>query len=313
MSFWKRGRLVIIICILTLQRILNNILAMPKMLYLQVPPGHFYSPIPSVADLRKSQRTIWPETMPENLPGIKLNFDEQVKLLDEFMPFYKELPFEQRKVSGLRYYFENPMYGYSDAVFLYCMMRKLKPRNIIEIGSGFSSCVMMDVNEFYLDDKAAITFIEPFPSKLISLMKGNDKRQYRVLRKRLQDCELAEFSALQENDILFVDSTHIMKANSDVNQLLFKILPLLNKGVYIHFHDIFYPFEYTKEWVLDGGAWNEAYALRAFLQYNHSFKIVLFNTFLEHFLKERFEAQMPLCLKNPGGSIWIRKMEPGKW
>ncbi|MDD5432286.1 MAG: class I SAM-dependent methyltransferase [Candidatus Omnitrophica bacterium] len=290
-----------------IKKIFVTIYAIPRIFNLHVLPGHFYSPIPSLDEARKAEKKIWPENMPKVLPGIDLNVDEQVALFNEFVPFYRDLPFKSFKSNELRFYFENPAYQYSDAIFLYCMMRKLRPKNIIEIGSGFSSCAIMDTNEVFLGNETKVTFIEPFPSLLISLMKDSDKKQYRILPKRLEDCELSEFAILQENDILFIDSTHVAKVNSDVNQLFFNILPLLNKGVYIHFHDIFYPFEYPKELIYGGCAWNEGYILRAFLQYNNSFKIVFFNTFLEHFFKEMFEAEMPLCLKNPGGSIWIKK------
>jgi hypothetical protein len=116
-----------------------------------------------------------------------------------------------------------------------------------------------------------------------------------------------EFDVLMESDVLFVDSSHVVKVGSDVLDLFFRILPRLKSGVYIHFHDIFHPFEYPKEWIINGKAWNEAYLLRAFLQYNDSFEIVFFNTFLEFFHPGRFHRDMPLCMKNPGGSIWLRK------
>jgi hypothetical protein len=94
---------------------------------------------------------------------------------------------------------------------------------------------------------------------------------------------------------------------SDVNFLFFNVLPILQDGVLIHFHDIFYPFEYPQDWIFEGRAWNEAYLLRAFLQYNSSFHIVFMNTFMEYFHEPIFQQEMPLCLKNTGGSIWIRK------
>ncbi|MBF0510802.1 MAG: class I SAM-dependent methyltransferase, partial [Candidatus Omnitrophica bacterium] len=122
------------------------------------------------------------------------------------------------------------------------------------------------------------------------------------------DVDVSFFDELGENDILFVDSSHVSKTGSDVNHILFNILPKLNKGVLIHFHDIFYPFEYPKPWVLEGRCWNEDYLLRAFLSYNNSFEIVVFNTFLEHFHEDWFKENMPLCLKNKGGSIWLRKI-----
>jgi len=128
-----------------------------------------------------------------------------------------------------------------------------------------------------------------------------------VIPRRLQDVELREFGALGPNDILFVDSTHVGKIDSDVNRIFFEILPSLAAGVHVHFHDVFFPFEYPKEWVQQGRAWNEIYMLRAFLQYNSAFRVVLMNTFLEQFHEEFFRRRMPLCLRNRGGSIWIRK------
>ena len=95
--------------------------------------------------------------------------------------------------------------------------------------------------------------------------------------------------------------------NSDVNYIIHEIFPILNSGVYIHIHDIFYPFEYPKEWSLEGRAWNEQYILRAFLEFNHDFEIVMFNTYLESLFRERIEHKFPLLFKNTGGSIWLKK------
>jgi hypothetical protein len=287
---------------------MNEIDGVLKEGYKFFPPGHFYSPIPALEDIKKAENKIWKDNLADNLPGLDLDTAGQLKLLEEFKPYYQDLPFTAEKNNKLRYYFENPAYSYSDAIFLYCMIRKIKPRQIIEIGSGYSSCVMMDTNELFFENKINITFIDPYPELLISLMKENDRAKYAVIPKRLQDCEIEKFSALQENDILFVDSTHVSKIHSDVNTIFFQILPRLKKGVYIHFHDIFYPFEYPKEWVYEGRAFNESYILRAFLEYNNDFRIIFFNTFLEYFFKDKFESGMPLCLKNLGGSIWIKKV-----
>ncbi|MBM3392172.1 MAG: class I SAM-dependent methyltransferase [Betaproteobacteria bacterium] len=151
------------------------------------------------------------------------------------------------------------------------------------------------------------TFIEPYPKLLMSMLKSEDQARCRIIPSRLQDVPLDEFAALEANDILFIDSTHVGKVGSDVNRVFFDILPRLNKGVYIHFHDIFYPFEYPKAWIFKGRAWNEAYMLRTFLQFNTSFRVVLMNTFMQHFHEAFFKERMPLCLKNPGGSIWLRR------
>jgi hypothetical protein len=107
--------------------------------------------------------------------------------------------------------------------------------------------------------------------------------------------------------MLIIDSTHVSKTGSDVNHIFFEVLPALASGVLIHFHDIFYPFEYDKEWILGGRSWNEAYLLKAFLQYNDSFKIILFTRFLDEFYQEYFAKEMPLSQQDRGGSIWIKR------
>ena len=271
-----------------------------------VPPGHFYSPIPDIDEIRKDEKTIF-GSVPRKISGIELHEEEQLKLLARFAKFYEEMPFQAEKSEGLRYFFKNPAYGYCDAILLHCMIRFLKPKRIMEVGSGFSSCMMLDTNEFMFANSIETTFIEPYPDLLLSLVKGADKERIRVIPSRLQDVDLSEFRTLEENDILFIDSTHVSRIHSDVNRAFFEILPRLAPGVHIHFHDIFFPFEYPKSWVYEGRSWNEAYLLRAFLQYNNQFRIVLMNTFMEHFHRQFFQEKMPLCLKNTGGSIWIRK------
>lgn len=271
-----------------------------------VPPGHFYSPIPALDDIRANEDTIF-DAVSRNVQGIDLREDEQLNLLTKFKDYYAELPFHPKKTPNLRFFFDNPAYSYSDAILLYCMIRHVKPARIIEVGSGYSSCVMLDTNELFFNGAIATTFIDPYPELLFSLIRDQDRKKIRIIGGRVQDLDLKEFDSLEANDFLFIDSTHVSKFYSDVNRIFFEILPRIQEGVFIHFHDIFYPFEYPKEWVYEGRAWNEAYLLRAFLQYNTSFRIVLMNTFLEHSHKGFFEREMPLCLRNPGGSIWIRK------
>jgi hypothetical protein len=115
------------------------------------------------------------------------------------------------------------------------------------------------------------------------------------------------FSGLGPGDILFIDSSHVSKYESDVNYLIFKVFPALKSGVIVHIHDIFYPFEYPMQWLLEGRAWNEAYLVRAFLQSNAKWEIFLFADFAGKKFREYLAEHMPLCLKNTGGSLWIRK------
>lgn len=269
-----------------------------------VPPGHYYSPVPSKEDIQAYEKKA--DILPEKIDGINLNEQEQIEIFNQFKKYYSDLPFYHERSGNLRYYYLNDFYSYGDAIALFCMIRHLRPKKIIEIGSGFSSAVMLDTNELFFDNKIDCTFIEPYPFQLKQLLKPTDN--INLIQKRLQDVAIEEFSTLARGDILFIDSTHVSKLNSDVNYLIFEILPQLLNGVYIHFHDIFYPFEYPLSWLQQGRAWNEIYLLRAFLQYNTSFVIKYFGHFMTLFHRDQYSEFMPLCLNNPGGNIWIEKI-----
>ena len=132
---------------------------------------------------------------------------------------------------------------YADAIFLHAMLRHLRPRRLIEIGSGYSSAVTLDTNEHFLGGSLECSFVEPYPELLLGLMKPGDHERVRVIPQRLQDVPLELFDELGADDVLFVDSTHVAKAMSDVNRLFFEILPRLKPGTFVHIHDVFYPFD----------------------------------------------------------------------
>jgi hypothetical protein len=265
-----------------------------------VPPGHFYSPQPSDADIASMKP-------PTGLAGINLRADAQMQLLNRFAARYPELPFTDDASPGLRYHYVNPNYSYADAIFLASMLREVRPQRFIEVGSGDSSCALLDINDRFLGGETDITFIEPYPAYLNELLGPEEAQSIRMLSCGLQEVDLGEFERLGPNDILFIDSTHVSKAGSDVNHLFFEILPRLRSGVYVHIHDIFGALEYPEEWLRDGRAWNEQYLLRAFLQFNSAFEITLFGNWAIQQYPEWFAEHMPLCLRNPGGSIWLRR------
>ena len=228
-------------------------------------------------------------------------------MVQRFKKNYAELPFKSDKQPNIRYQFENNFYSYIDGIVLYSMIRLYKPKRIIEIGSGYSSANMLDTNELFFNNQIDITFIEPYPEeRLNSLMKESDKNKTTLIQKDVQRVSLDVFKNLQAGDILFVDSTHAVKTGSDVNYILFEILPLLQSGVLIHFHDIHYPFEYPEDWVFSGFGWNETYFLKAFLMYNDQFEIQLFTEYLHRHHEAAF-VDMPFCIKGSGSSLWIEK------
>jgi hypothetical protein len=273
---------------------------------LYVPPGHYYSPIPD-PDAVAQLDAVFLNRVPHDLLGLDLNEAGQLALVQELAASYPEMPFEDGRTPGLRFWFDNDQFGHGDAVMLYGMLRHLRPKRVIEIGSGYSSCVTLDTNARFFANQISCTFIEPYPERLLSLIQPGDRERFTLIPTPLQDVDVSVFEQLEAGDILFIDSTHVAKLQSDVNYYMFEILPRIAPGVYIHIHDIFYPFEYPLLWIQQQRAWTELYLLRAFLQYNQQFSIALFNGYLWTYHRELMGQLMPTFLKNPGGSIWLRR------
>ncbi len=270
------------------------------------PPGHFYSPYPNLAELEADRDRIFEHE--REILDVDLRENEQLELLRAIADLYESIPFTAESKRGFRYRYENHSYSYSDAIVLHSMIRLLEPKRLIEVGSGFSSAVTLDTNEHFFDGAIDLTFIEPYPDLLHSLLQRGDRKRVRMIDRRLQDVDLELFRELRAKDVLFIDSTHVSKAGSDVNWILFEILPRLETGVWVHFHDIFYPFEYPREWVEEGRAWSEIYMLRSFLTGNSAYRLRYFQDFLAAKHRKFFAERMPLCLKNTGGNFWIEKV-----
>jgi len=270
------------------------------------PPGHYYSSIVDVDQLIERQEEIWKNINIDGIDGIDLKVGNQIQLIDLLRKYYDSIPFSESKKEDIRYYFNNGFYSYTDAIILHSMIRHFEPKRIIEVGSGFSSSVMLDTNEIFFDNTINLTFIEPFTERLETLLKKRDHVATLIIQKEVQNVPVDVFTKLGPGDILFIDSTHVSKTGSDLNHLLFNVIPKLNSGVLIHFHDIFYPFEYPKEWVFNGRNWNEIYLIRSFLMYNFDFEVLLFSHYL-HLHHGHIFKEMPLCYKNTGGNLWIKR------
>ncbi len=271
-----------------------------------VEEGHFYSPVPSLEDIKRHADRCF-IGVPRKLAGIDLNEIVQQKWLYLFVEEYRTLPvFNRKKSDSFFYFYENNNFPYHDAFVLRSFIRALAPRTIIEVGSGFSSCVLLDTNHLYFDNSIVIKHIEPYPQLLSSLIGSENGGE--VIDMCLQDVDIEIFDELGPNDILFIDTSHVTKAGSDVNYYLFDILPRLKPGVVIHIHDIGLNFDYEISDLLKGRAWNESYMLRSFLMYNSAFEIIFWNPFMLHFYPKILSEEMPLCWENPGGSIWLQRL-----
>lgn len=271
------------------------------------PPGHFYSPLTNLDDILDLYQKI---DKFRNPTGIEINGDKQIELLKQFQKYISVIPFgDGFKQNNTRYFFNgDEWYSYGDAIVLFCMINYFKPKRLIEVGSGYSSTVTLDTCEL-LNLKTKITFIEPYPELVLSLLSDRDDPDKLLLRKGVQTVDLSFFEELNSGDILFVDSSHVVKFGSDVLFILTEVLPRLKPGVIIHFHDIFWPFEYPIEWLEQGSAWNEAYFLKALLINNKNYEILYFNDYMGQMNHDLVKEYMPLALKNSGCGIWLKKLE----
>jgi predicted O-methyltransferase YrrM len=274
-----------------------------------VPPGHFYSPIvdPKLADeyLKALEEKAWPASLPDVLISASTIQETWMALL----PFMEEMPFAEAPKDRLRYGFINNSYGYGDAAILYAMIRKHKPKHIIEVGSGWSSACILDTIDLHLKGNCRLTFIEPFPKLLMSLI-GNTKKKYTLYESGVQQVALDVFRELNAGDILLIDSTHIAKSGSDVCFEINEVLPVLKPGVLVHIHDMFWPFEYPRQWVVDDNrSWNEVHMVRAFLQNNEKWRVLMFNDYVAKIHPELIEKTLPRFNINSGGSLWLQRLE----
>jgi hypothetical protein len=273
-----------------------------------VPPGHYYSPIPRLEDIERYSNSIFgPPT--DELPGVELNAAEQLATMEALATFAAAVPgYGAEPLEGVRYRWPNDFLPPSDALILHCLIGHLRPRRVVEVGSGYSSCVLLDAADAHLGGHLECTFIEPYPDRLLSLLSAADVSRVTLLRQPVQDVPLEYFMGLSAGDVLFIDSSHVARIGGDVNHLLFAILPRLASGVYVHIHDVAFPFEYPRLWAQEGRAWNEAYLVRAFLQYNAAFRIALWGSYLFQKHHERFVRAFPSCADGSGPSLWLRRV-----
>jgi predicted O-methyltransferase YrrM len=267
------------------------------------PMGHYHSPVvdpATVGDYVKKENTL----SVGDLKGVNIDVAAMRRLWRKHMAYTREHPFAHTAKAGERFRYGDGPFPEGDALSLQLMFAEFRPRRVIEIGSGFSTACMLDSCERLGLKDVEITCIEPYPERLQSLLRPTDKVE--LIQKPVQEVDSALVDRLEPNDMLFIDSTHVMKTGSDVHYEFIYLLPRLKPGVVVHVHDISFPFKYPDKWVFElNYSWNEAYVLRAFLMYNDVFEIVYWNSLLyrEADLREEFALKGG----NPGSSIWLRR------
>lgn len=272
--------------------------------------NHYYQPIP---DTRELCNSLWEE--PSELIGVNLNEQTQLKLLaifvERFKSEYEAFPRNKGSIP-YQYYVNNGAFESVDGEILYCMLRLLRPRKIFEIGAGYSTYLSAQALQKNMEEtniQAELIVCEPFPNKIISQgFSGLSK----LIVEKIQKIPLAEFNMLNENDVLFIDSSHMLKIGSDVQYEYLEILPRLKKGVIVHIHDIFLPAEYPKKWILnDYRFWNEQYLLQAFLSFNDSFEVLWAGSYMHMNHPEHLTSAFSSYDKERvcPGSFWLKKIK----
>lgn len=260
---------------------------------------HYYQPLINPGrHLKKSLRE------DRNLPGINFNVEEQLAILQSF-DYNQELEaFSLDKKNDFEYYYKNGSFESGDAEFLYNMIRHKKPSLFVEIGSGFST--LMASSAIRKNGIACEHIcIEPYEVEWLNQL------HVQVIRKKVEEVDMEIFRRLEKDDILFIDSSHIIRPQGDVLFEYLEILPQLKSGVIIHIHDIFTPKDYLDEFVFKYHyLWNEQYLLEALLSNNNNYRIIGAVNYLRHHYFEELSAKCPILkdqqYREPG-SFWMVK------
>ena len=196
-----------------------------------------------------------------------------------------------------------------DAVTLYSMIRHIKPKRLIEVGCGYSSrCSAAALKRNLAEGSPCeATYIDPYPSPVLAGIELPGK----FVKQKIERIPLEVFQALESGDVLFIDTSHVIKMQNDCEYEFIHVLPSLKPGVYVHIHDIYTPFDYPVDWSVgpgtQRGASNEQYAMECLLSGGGDWETVLP---VHQLWREQRQLLAPM-----GGTddrptaYWIRKLK----
>ena len=268
-------------------------------------PGHFYSPLLDLQAASPGTRCL-PYDGVECWEQVPLYAEAQRQLYMELMAAKTAPAFPRSANPGSRYFHDNDWFPLADALLLSGLLCQQRPRRIMEVGSGFSTAVMLDTLD-HSGLNCDITCIEPHPDRLKELLVAADWQRLQLLNQPVQEVSVTAFDALEAGDFLFIDSSHVAKAGSDVSHLFLRILPRLRPGVWVHVHDVFYPESYPMSWIQEGRAWNESLFLRVMLVGQSGWEIRAFNHYAATSMGADFWNPQPAFQTHPGCSFWMQR------
>lgn len=273
------------------------------------PPGHYYSPMYDARELlvEPARSRIWP-SVPHERPGIDWRGDAQRSFLVDVLGGQARLVLrDDGDPEDGGYFSVNGQFPPLDAWVLEGMLRFLRPRRMIEVGSGFSSLVTAQVNREFLGGELDFVCIEPYPRAFLSAGVDGIRE---LLVAKVEDVPLERFDVLGRGDVLFIDTSHVIRTGNDVAWIYGQILPRVRPGVHLHIHDVFLPGDYPEPWVREGWGWNENYLVEAFLNFNSAFEIVYAAQWAERYAGRELAVACPGRATAPeqgGCSLWLRR------
>ncbi len=264
---------------------------------------HYYEPLPDPSAFRR------PLDVERSLPGIDWNIEGQLQFMNSlhYAGELNDLCGPRSSLTDFR--LENGSFESGDAEYLYQLIRARKPRRFFEIGSGHSTLIARRAIARNAEEPGGHPCkhlcIEPFEAPWL------EQTGVQVIRSRVEDVDSGLFRELEENDVLFIDSSHVIRPQGDVLVEYLEILPSLRRGVIVHVHDVFSPRDYLKEWVVDRmWLWNEQYLLEAFLTGNRSWRILGALNLLHHHHFEELSRVCPYLVRDrEPGSFYIERVE----
>lgn len=279
---------------------------------LDVVPSGIYSPIPAVPS---PADPLWSKEYPLEVDtAAQMDFVEQ-----ELTPHLRELPAGLAPAERHGFRVWNGQYQAGDAELLYAVLRRLRPRRVLELGSGFSTLVSAAACARNAAEGDPVELVAVDPEPRTAVPAGMDGLA-RIERRDCRELPLERFLELRDRDVLFIDTSHIVKLGSELNRLVLEILPRLAPGVHVHFHDVFLPYEYPRYLLELEAYFNEQYLVHAFLIGNPEWEVRLGLCALYRRERERLAALVPSLADPPAvarragvvpAAFWLRRRATG--
>jgi predicted O-methyltransferase YrrM len=241
-----------------------------------------------------------------NLPGVEFNLNKQLKKLSSLTYANELIKLNlEKKSPNYEFKIRNKFFEHGDAEIYYQLIRYLKPKKILEVGCGHSTLIALEAikkNQEANNAYCEITCVEPYENNWL------EKLNIKILRKRIEEIKEDYYLNLKSGDILFIDSSHIIRPQGDILKIYLEILPNLKKGVIVHIHDIFTPKNYLEKLIIkENKFWNEQYLVEALITNTDKYEIYLLLNYLKNNAYRKLKNACPyLQINSEPSSLYLK-------